>query len=235
MRLKSGLLFIIILHPVIIFSQQLPDGYDGVSNLQQQVWMNKRLAQTNSGYSNVQGTPLVFKEFHTGNFYFSNKTCISGKQINYNCYTDEVLFSEENNTYTANSENIDYFTLTGNEDRAILLFKQVFLLSEKKRVFMQLLYQGESILFKRYRKEFLKADIDKPYGQNRQVDEYNDYHEYYVMTGEQEPVLLKPRKSSLIEIFSDKSDLMEDFIKKEKIDLKNETDLVELVKHYDNI
>ncbi len=52
---------------------------------------------------------------------------------------------------------------------------------------------------------------------------------------DKDPVILKPRKSSVIEIFSDKSGIMEDFIKKEKIDLKDETDLVELVKHYDNI
>ncbi len=48
---------------------------------------------------------------------------------------------------------------------------------------MQVLYQGKSLLFKRYRKEFLKADVGQPYGQNRQDDEYNDYYEYYVTTG----------------------------------------------------
>jgi hypothetical protein len=99
---------------------------------------------------------------------------------------------------------------------------------------MQVLYQGKSFLFKRYRKEFLKADVGQPYGQNRLVDEYKDYYEYYVTTDDKEPVMLKPRKSSVIEIFSDKSEIMEDFIKKEKINLKNETDLVKLVKHYDN-
>ena len=100
---------------------------------------------------------------------------------------------------------------------------------------MQVLYQGKSILFKRYRKEFLKADIGQPYGSNRQTDEYNDYYEYYVSANGKEPVILKPRKSATVEIFSDKSEIIEEFIKKEKINLKDETDLIRLVEHYDKI
>ena len=235
MRLKCRFILIIILNPALLLAQQVPDGYAAISNLQQQVLMNKKLESTISGYENVKGTPLLFEKFHTGNFYFNNKTCMTGKMVNYNCYTDDVLFFDGENTYTVNNQDIDYFTITGNKEDIILLFKQVFLLSEKKRIFMQILYQQGSVLSKRYRKEFLKADLDQPYGQNRQFDEYNDYYEYYIMQNGQEPLLLRQRKSSVAEIFNDKSDLMEDYIKKEKIDLKNEGDLIKLVEYYNNL
>jgi hypothetical protein len=234
-RRKFRFILIIILIPALLPAQQLPGGYDVISNLQQQLWMNKTLVTSVTGYKNVKGTPMLFEEFHTGNFYFNNKTCLKGKLINYNCFTDEVLFSDEKNTYTTNSQDIGYFTINGNKEDTILLFKQVFLLSEKKRIFMQVLYQQESVLFKRYCKKFLEADYDKPYGQNRQFDEYNDYYEYYIMPDGQEPVILRQRKSSIAEIFNDKSDLMEDYFKKEKINLKNEGDLIRLVEHYDNL
>ncbi len=233
MRIKYAFIFLII-YPVLAHAQ-LPYGYDAVSKMQQQVWMDKKLASADPGYSNVKGTPNIFQEFRTGNFYFSNKTCILDKLINYNCIKDEVLFSDEKNTYTTNSQDIDYFTIGRRNDGTIHLFKQVFLSTEKKQVFMQVLYQEKSLLFKRYRKEFLKADVGQPYGQNRQVDEYNDYYEYYITVDGKEPVLLKPRKSSVIEIFNVKPAIMEDFIKKEKINLKDETDLIRLVKYYDNI
>ena len=234
--MKSGLIFIlVIMYPALALPQDLPAGYDAVSQLQQQVWMDKKLESANPDYTNVNGTPNIFQQFQKGNFYFSNKTCITDKLINYNCYSDEVLFSDEKNIFTANSKDIDYFTINNGKDGAILLFKQVFLSSGKKRIFMQVIYQGESILFKRYRKEFLKADVGQPYGSNRQVDEYNDYYEYYVSAGGIEPVILKPRKSSVPEIFGDKSELMEDFIKNEKINLKNEQDLVRLIEHFDKL
>ena len=100
---------------------------------------------------------------------------------------------------------------------------------------MQVLYQGESSFFKRYRKQFLEADFYKPYGQGRQVDEYNDYSEYYVIAGGHEISLLKPKKSSVLEIFNDKSDLIGNYIKKAKINLKDEADLIRLVKYYDSL
>jgi hypothetical protein len=231
--MKPFSFLILLISPLLAFTQDLPAGYDVVSKMQQQVWMDKKLAAADPNYSNVKGTPDIFEKFHKGNFYFSNKTFITNKLINYNSYTDEVLFFDEKNIYVVNSQDIDYFTITESENGAVLLFKQVFLLTEKKRIFMQVMYQGESILFKRYRKEFLKADIGKPYGSNRQVDEYNDFFEYYVSIHGKEPVILKPRKSSVIEIFGDKSKIMEDFIKNEKINLKAETDLVKLVEHYD--
>jgi len=234
--MKHGaILILLILSTAAAFTQDLPSVYDGVWKMQQQVEMAKKLSGVNPDYSNVNGTPNIFKEFHKGNFYFSDKTCIADILINYNCYTDVVLFSDGKNNYTTNSQDIDYFTITRGENGPILLFKQVFLSSEKKRIFMQVLYQGESVLFKRYRKEFLKADLDKPYGSNRQRDEYNDYYEYYVSIAGKEPVILKPRKNAVVEIFNAKSDKIDDFIKNEKIDLKNEADLMKLVEHYDKI
>jgi hypothetical protein len=232
---KFLIIIILFLTPAFLSAQQLPAGYDAISNMQQHLWMNKNLISANAAFEGIKGTPLLFEEFRTGNFYFNNKTCITGKMINYNCFTDDVLFSDENMTYVANSQDIDYFTITGNEEDVILLFKQVFLSSEKKRIFMQVLYQGQSVLFKRYRKEFLEADYNKPYGQNRQVDEYNDYYEYYVKPDGREITLLKPKKSSVMDIFSDKPDLIGNYIIKEKISLKDEADLIRLVKYYDSL
>jgi hypothetical protein len=95
------------------------------------------------------------------------------------------------------------------------------------------MYQGESVLFKRYRKEFLKADLGQPYGSNRQTDEYNDYSEYYISVHGKDPVILKPRKSSAMEILSDKSEIIDDFIKNGKFDLKDESDLIRVIEQYD--
>ncbi len=234
--LRSGSVILsALLFPALILAQDLPAGYDALSKMQQQVWMDKKLAAADPNYSNIRGTPYIFEKFQNGSFYFSNKTFITDRLINYNSYADEVLYSDEKNIYIANSQDIDWFTITRSDNMAILLFRQVFLSSEKKRIFMQVLYQGKSVLFKRYRKEFLKADLGQPYGSNRQTDEYNDYYEYYVSTNGQEPVIVKPRKSAAVEIFSDKSEIIEDFIKTEKINLKDETDIVRLVEHYDKI
>ena len=236
-------ILIIIMNPVFLFAQKysMPGGYEAtdgwvaINNIKDHMLLNKDYKGFSASFIGAKGTPLLFEDFHTGNFYYNNKTYMENLNLNYNCYKDELLFFNENETYIANTQNIDYFAITGNDEDTILVFKQLFLLAEKGRVFMQVLYQGESSFFKRYRKQFLEADFYKPYGQGRQVDEYNDYSEYYVIADGREISLLKPKKSSVLEIFNDKSDLIGNYIKKAKINLKDEADLIRLVKYYDSL
>jgi hypothetical protein len=236
-------ILIININPLFLFAQKynLPggmeasDGWVAINNIKDHMLLNKEYKGYGASFAGAKGTPLLYEKFHTGNFYYNNKTYLENLKLNYNCYTDELLFFNENQTWIANTQDIDYFAITGNDNDTILLFKQVFLLAEKGRVFMQVLYQGESTFFKRYRKQFLEADFYKPYGQGRQVDEYNDYSEYYVKADGRDVSLLKPKKSSVLEIFNDKSDLIGNYIKKEKINLKDEADLIRLVKYYDSL
>lgn len=236
-------MLLININPLFLFAQQfnLPGGYEAsdgwvaINNIRDHMLLNKKYAGYGSAFANVKGTPLLFEDFHSGNFYYNNKTYLENLKLNYNCYTDELLFFNENETYIANTQDIDYFAITGNNEDSILVFKQVFLLAEKGRIFMQILYQGESTFFKRYRKQLLEADFYKPYGQGRQVDEYNDYFDYYVKADGQDISLLKPKKSSVLKIFNDQSDLIGKYIKKEKINFKDETDLIRLVKYYDSL
>jgi len=56
-----------------------------------------------------------------------------------------------------------------------------------------------------------------------------------VKANDREISLIKPNKKSVLEIFNDKSDQMGNYIKKEKINLKEEADLLLLVKYYDGL
>lgn len=236
------LIIIIFINSLYLDGQKLslPGGYEAsdgwvaINNIKDHMLLNNKYSYSNS-FTNAKGTPLLFEDFHKGNFYYNNKTYLEDINLNYNCYTDELLFFNDNQTYIADTKDIDYFAILGNEENSILVFKQVFMLSEKGRIFLQVLHQGESTLFKRYRKQFLEADFYKPYGQGRQVDEYNDYAEYYIKVDEREISLLKPNKSSVLKIFNDQSDLIGSYIKKGKINLKDEADLIRLVKYYDSL
>ena len=236
-------MLILIMNPLFLFAQSfnLPGGYEAtdgwvaINDIKEHMLRNRTAADYKASFITAKGTPLLFDDFHVGNFYYNNKTYMENLKLNYNCYKDELLFFNDNETYIANTENIDYFAIAGNDEDSVLLFKQVFLLDEKGRVFMQVLYQEKSTLFKRYKKQFLEADFYKPYGQGRQVDEYNDYSEYYVKANDREISLIKPNKKSVLEIFNDKSDQMGNYIKKEKINLKEEADLLLLVKYYDGL
>ena len=116
-----------------------------------------------------------------------------------------------------------------------MLFKQVFIEKLKKRIFMEVLYNEKSILYKRYYKEFREADYGGAYSQDRRYDEYHDRQSYYIKTADNELQMIKPNKKSVIEIMKDKSEELEKYIKKEKPDLKTDDGLVQLIRYYDSL
>ncbi len=116
-----------------------------------------------------------------------------------------------------------------------MLFEHVFVEGLKKRVFLQVLYNDSSILYKRYFKEFREADYGGAYSQDRRYDEYHDRHSYYLKTADNELQMLKPKKNSILEIMEGKSDEVEKYIKKEKPDLKTEEGLIQVINFYDKL
>ena len=57
-------------------------------------YTNVRFKSNTSAYG-IQGTRFVFDEFLDSDVYFSNKTIAPDRQMNYDCYFDQVVFSND--------------------------------------------------------------------------------------------------------------------------------------------
>jgi len=233
---KSILFCLGMIIPSILSAQSGTVDFREKASYIDQVQLGRNMLITyNLGHTELKGTPFLFEDFRKGDVYFSNKKMVRDLMINYNCFTGELLYNSEDITYIVNKLDIDYFTLTGDQPDEILLFKQVFIPDEKKRDFLQILYDEKTILFKRHLKEFKETEIKSPYHNNQEYDEYVDKKEYLVSTKDGKIVPLKPRKNSIMKTFPDQATVLEEFIKNEKINLKNETDLIRLIEYYDSL
>ena len=237
MAMKSSiiLLFLFLFMPLMTSAQAVP-GSTGYEMTEMNI-MNPapQLLRTKSAIAyGTTGTPYVFEDFKQGNIFYANKMRIDGKLLNYDCYNDRWEYSAGNSIYLLNSSQIDYFEIFPDQDMTIL-FKQVFIEKLKKQVSLQVLYNENSILYKRYYKEFREADYGGAYSQDRRYDEYHDRHSYYLKTADNELQMLKPKKKSALEIMEDKSDELEKYIKKENTDLKTDDGLVQLIRFYDSL
>jgi hypothetical protein len=159
---------------------------------------------------------------------------VDGKLLNYDCYNNRWEFSAGNSIYLLNSSQIDYFEIFPGQDR-IILFKQVFVEKLKKQVSLQVLYNENSILYKRHFREFREADYGGAYSQDRRYNEYHDRESYYLKTGDNELQVLRSSKKSALEIMEDQREEVEKYIKKEKPNLKTEAGLVQLIRFYDSL
>lgn len=229
------LLFLSLSFPLVISGQAVP-GSTGYEMTELNI-MNPapQLLRTKSAMAyGTTGSPYVFEDFKRGNIFYANKLRVDGKLLNYDCYNDRWEYSSDNAVYLLNSSQIDYFEIFPGQDSP-MLFKQVFLEKLKKHVFLQVLYNANSILYKRYFKEFREADYGGAYSQDRRYDEYHDRQAYYLQTAENELQMLKPKKKSLLDIMKDKGEELEKYMKKENPDLKTDDGLVQLIRFYDSL
>ena len=181
----------------------------------------------------TKGSPMILDDFTRGNIYYSNKSKTSGKLINYDCYNNQVLYSDGTNTYVLPPKEIDFLEFLVDDESFV--FKHVFVEELKKSLFLQVLYNHKSILYKRHYREFLKADYTRAYSADRRYDEYVNQYDYYLSLDGGDVVSLKPKKKSLLAIMNLHSEEIEAFLKTEKINLKSDKDLVKVVKYYDSL
>ena len=196
--MKSTIFLLFLALPLIISGQAVsgPADYE-VANMDM-LNPNRMLLRTKSADAyGTMGTPYVFKDFKKGNIFYTNKMRVDDKLINYDCYNDRLEYTAGESIYLLNASQIDYFEIFPGQD-STMLFKQVFIEKLNKRIFMEVLYNKNSILCKRYYKEFRAADYGGAYSQDRRYDEYHDRQSYYIKTADNELQMIKTNKKSLI-------------------------------------
>jgi hypothetical protein len=232
--MKTISMLVLLIAPVYGYSQNL-GSYADAANLVDimRTAASELRIKTGEAYGTL-GTPNVFKEFKSGNIYFTNKSVASNLTINYDCFRDRVLYNKGEVNYILNSRTIDYLQFNISKDSSVL-FRQVFIPEKKKTVFMRILYNGETTLYKHYYKTYQEADYTGPYSQDRRYNEFIDGEHFYIGLPGKDPVRLKPKKKSVLEILEAAGTDIEKYLKKEKPDLKTDMDLIRLVQYYDGI
>jgi hypothetical protein len=221
--------------PGMVFSQ----GLEGYSNIDQMVDVfspnfHIRSERASGAAYGTKGSPNVFEEFMPGVIYFAEKVKSGTDQMNYNCYTNEILISQGSETFLVNSRMVDYLEFKL-DDNTTQLFRQVFLVDQKESQFLQMLYSGKSILYKRHYREFQKADYSGAYSADRRYDEYINRYDYYISLDGTDLQILKPKKKHVLRIMESQYENIENYMKKGEINLKSDVDLARLVKYYDSL
>jgi len=230
--MKKIIFLVFLIAPLAGFCQEVKQYSDRVY-LGDMMRANPEQLKNLDGRSyGTEGTPYILKEFTKGDIFFSDRTAARNKLINYDCYNNRVLFKQDEVNYIVDSRKIDYIKFYPPGDTTVL-FKQVFLLDQKKIVLMKILYNKESTLYRYYYKTFREADYTGAYSQDKRYDEFIDEHQWYIEPGGAEIRRLRPKKKSILEVFEPFSKEMEQYLKKEKPNLKSDPDLIRLVEYYD--
>lgn len=191
---------------------------------------------TNTSAYGIKGTRFLFDNFLDADVYFSNKTLALDKKLNYDCYMDQVVYSDGKDMYVLKSFYIDLIQFHPKKDSSVF-FERVLLPENKDIVFMQVLYDGVRILYKQYIKKLVLNDDQPSYNwDEKYANEYIIRTEYYLMEpGSKDLIPLPPSKNKFLRSAGEYREELKKYMKKENINYKKENDLTRLLEYYDEI
>lgn len=235
--MKSHTLLLAILISTSCLAQNPPEpaGYDAKANIES-LSGSGLVRSFDNRYQGIKGTPYLFEEWVPGEVFMKNKQTITIKEFNYNCYTNEVAYLDPSSkaVMLINKNNIEQFYMLSGADT--LVFFQVQLEENAIPIFAQVLYKGESTLYRVYEKEFVKADYEGVYSAGRKYDEFDDNSDLYLSKPDDAiPGKVKKSKKQILAAFPEAEKELSAYMKAEKLNLKQEEDLVKLLKYFDSL
>ncbi|MBD3749553.1 MAG: hypothetical protein IE931_08660 [Sphingobacteriales bacterium] len=183
-------------------------------------------------YTDIAGTPLLFAHWIPGDVKLDNGSSYQNIPLKYNLVDDILYFmNPKDSTMLEFVQPVKSFTLktlTGD-----LNYANGFPAVDgfKASSFYQILYDGKTKLLKKATKTVLE---NRPYNSATVERTFLDTVEYFTLQ-DGKTIKIRPSKKVLLELFGEKSNPMGDYLKKEKIDFKNDDDLIKVFKYYDSL
>jgi len=238
-EMKSLIIILITFIGATGLAQTIPDHTEAKENLRELGSLSGtgNVKTFDNRYEGTKGTPYVFEEWFPGEVFLKNNKRIIIEQMNYNCYDNEVAYLEPKSkaVMLINKYMVDLFFLKSGADS--ILFIPIQLEDDKQAVFVQVLYNDGSSLYKLYGKEFVRANYEGAYSADRRYDEFADKSSLYFSRHDDPAQYHKVKKSKkqILSAFPGAEDQISAYIKEEKLDLKSEADLIKLLKFYDSL
>ncbi|HCC69990.1 MAG TPA: hypothetical protein DEQ09_02400 [Bacteroidales bacterium] len=177
-------------------------------------------------YENIGGTPYLNKEFEPGKVYLKSGEVFTG-EYRFDLYANQIQFINEGSRYVISyPDKIYKVELNGHT------FKYIDYKIDAgiRNGYFITLVEGYYSLYLKKSKRLKDPVPTKPYQQARPA-KFLDYKDcYYIKIGDEPAIRVKNMKG-IIKISGNLGLDVEDFIKREKIKLSREYDLVKLVNY----
>lgn len=224
--MKSVFSIVLVLTSLLGFSQtqvELPIGF-----------IKNEVLKSNINNTNYVGSPYLSETFSYGKV-FVDKTKIYQSKLRYNAFSDGFEIQDNVNSITAliKSENVTVFL----NKNLYTLYLYLDNTSEKLGYFVNLNPTAKKISFlKKDKKKFIEA--------RKAISSYSEgkpakfvlEKTYYIKEINKKPVLLqKLSKKTILSVLKGNEKAVSNYIKKNKLNLKREKDIIELFNFYNSL
>lgn len=176
---------------------------------------------------NLEGSPYLNEEWQTGSIFLSNGDTIPTINLRLNVLKGEMQYQFEEKTYVIGApEGLKEIIIGG----CVFIYLTYTKDSKLKKNYFEVLSNGKSSLLKYHYIVILPANFNPALNSGNKNDQIIHKMKYYAKIGDNF-IEIDKRGKNLISAFGNKEALISKYIKDNKISLKNESDLITLIKY----
>ena len=188
---------------------------------------------TEAEFETIKDNAYANPNFITGNIYQEDQLIKSGVPMRFNAYADEIEIkrSPSDETYSALVKDPSIYVKMGTDLYLLVPYKG----SIEKGGYFSVLYDGKTYdLYKKTKTTFREAKEAKSTYERATPPSFIKTTTYYLV--EDGRFLEMPSsKKKILKMMDSKQSEMKEFIKKYRIDLEKEADLINAIIHFDSL
>ena len=183
-------------------------------------------------YVDIEGSPYLFEEWSSGTFSDVDGKNRGNYQLRYNIYDDKLEVIKDRQAISLNHQLVKEFEVINQESEDRFLFRSGYPANgiyDESDFYKVLNDDGDFHLLKKYICTITMVET-KGYGESTSTQKFLQSSKYYVYSEEAGFKKINKSRKSILEIFSDREQELKTFMKKNKINIKNDQDLARLIK-----
>jgi hypothetical protein len=179
-------------------------------------------------YTNIKGSPYLQPDWAAGSVKLRSGKTFDGMKLKYDQVEDELLFLSDGGKEMTFSEPVAEFTIG---DKA---FRRGYPAADgaPANAFYEVITEGKMALLKRTSKKVIE---EPAYNAATSVKSIRTNENYYLTATNLELTKIKKDKKSVLAALPDKKAELEDYIKDQRLDLRQEQDIVKLISYYNTL
>ncbi|WP_299706860.1 hypothetical protein [uncultured Pontibacter sp.] len=179
-------------------------------------------------YVDVKGSPYLTDDWQAGSVKLDNGKIFEGLQLKYDQIEEELMFLNKAEEAQLFVDPIAEFTIIGRT------FRRGYTPADgaTPKTFYQVLADGETQLLKRTSKKIYE---EVPYGTATKIKNIIENETYYLADAEGKLTKIRKDKKAITNALSNKKSELEDYVKANRLDLRQEGDMAKLVTYYNSL
>jgi hypothetical protein len=183
--------------------------------------------------NDIKGTPLLFGNWNYGTVWLVTGEKYDSMRVKYDLYSDKLIVLINDTEYEFNT-GVSSFRITDSVSRKVLLFRNGFdpASSFSRQSFYQVLYDGETKLLLKVRKQIVSEITSTPGVKTRG---FEDERSYFLVMPKGELKKIKKKNTDIIDMLDGNREELKKMINEQKLKLTKDEEIIQLLHYYDSL